>query len=249
MLRDCPSGGYRFLPGISAFSSGAIAMPGHEIVHATLAALVPWREGFARIEQHLVRLGRPRTALCGIELRSPAPFTFDGFAAFNDGYRSLLADWNLLVDSDNPIARTNVAPLATAPAEPSLYAFTYTVPGQTAAPTFVVAGAGEMGDRARGAEGIVRHGDTSPDGMREKARFVIGIMGDRLRGLGADWSGVTAIDVYTAASIHGFLVEDILRPAGPAAIHGVHWFPSRPPIQGLEFEMDLRGVARELVLL
>jgi len=57
----------------------------------------------------------------------------------------------------------------------------------------------------------------------------------------------TAIDVYTAQPIHDYL-DDILRPAGPAAIHGVRWFPSRPPIQGLEFEVDLRGVARELVL-
>ena len=90
MLRDCPNGGYRFLPGITAFSSGVV-------------------------------------------------FTFEGFARFNDGYRSLLDEW-------------------------------------------------------------------------------------------------------------GILVEEILRPAGAAAIHGVRWFPSRPPILGLEFEVDLRGVLRELVL-
>ena len=149
---------------------------------------------------------------------------------------------------DNPIPRTNVAPIAAAPAEPSLYAFAYTVAGATPAPTFIVAGAGEMRDRARGAEGIVRHGDISPEGMREKARFVMGVMQDRLDALGADWSRVTAIDIYTAESVHGFLIEDILRPAGPAAIHGVRWFPSRPPIRGLEFEMDMRGVMRELVV-
>ena len=80
MLRDCPNGGYRFLPGISAFSSGTVAMPGHEIVHVTLASPIPWRDGFARIDRHLRTENRPRTALCGIELRSPQPFTFDGFA-------------------------------------------------------------------------------------------------------------------------------------------------------------------------
>lgn len=248
MLRDCPARGYRYLPGISAFSSGTVAMPGHEIVHVTLAAPLPWREGFTRIERHLRQEGRPRTALSGIELRSPAPFTFDGFAKFNEGYRSLLAEWDILIGEDNPIPRTNVAPVVAEPAEPALYAFAYTVPGTTPAPTFIVAGAGEMRDRAQGAEGIVRHGETSPDAMREKTRFVMGIMGDRLRALGGDWSRVTAIDVYTAESIHGLLVEEILRPAGPAAIHGVRWFPSRPPIRGLEFEVDLRGVARELVI-
>ena len=71
MLRDSGDGGYRFLPGISAFSSGTIAMPGFEIVHATLATPAPWREGFTRIERHLREAKRPRTALCGVELRSP----------------------------------------------------------------------------------------------------------------------------------------------------------------------------------
>lgn len=248
MLRDCSTGGYRFLPGIPAFSSGTVAVPGHEIVHVTLGTPVPWRDGFARIDRHLKDQGRPRTALCGIELRSPAPFTFDGFAEFNEGYRGLLREWGILLGEDNPIPRTNVAPVTTPPATPSLYAFDYTVPGTTPAPTFIVAGAGEMRDRARGAEGIVRNGETSPDAMREKARFVMGVMQDRLRALGGDWNRVTAIDIYTAESIHPYFLEDILRPAGPAAIHGVRWFPSRPPIRGLEFEMDLRGVARELVL-
>jgi hypothetical protein len=248
MLRDHPSGDYRFLPGIRAFSSGTVAQPGHEIVHATLAVPVPWREGFARIDRHLRELGRPRTALCGIELRSPAPFTFDGFAAFNEGYRSLLAEWKILVGEDNPIPRTNVCPVAGAPAEPSLFAFAYTVSGATPAPTFIVAGAGELRDRAQGPEGIVRGGETGPEAMREKARFVMGTMQERLHALGGAWSRVTAIDIYTAQPIHGFLQEEVLGPAGPAAVRGVHWYPSRPPIQGLEYEMDLRGVARELVL-
>jgi hypothetical protein len=247
MLRDHPSGNYRFMPGISAFSSGVIAMPGHQIVHATLQAPRPWRAGFALIEEHLKAQGRGRTALCSIELRSPRPFTFDGFAKFNEGYRAVLADWGILVGDDNPIPRTNVAPVFAPPAEPSLYAFGYTVPGATPAPTFVVAGAGEMGDRAQGPDGIVRKGETSPEAMRDKARFVIGIMQERMRTLGADWARATVIDVYTAQPIHGYL-EDILKPAGAAAIHGVRWYPSRPPIEGLEFEVDLRGVVREVIV-
>ena len=248
MLRDHPSGGYRYMPGISAFSCGTVAMRGHEIVHVTLAAPVPWRDGFARIDRHLGEQKRPRTALCGIELRSPQPFSFDGFGRFNDGYRALLAEWRILVGDDNPIPRTNVCPVLTAPAEPSLYAFSYTTPGHTPGPTFIVAGAGELKDRAQGPEGIVRRGDTSPEAMREKARFVMATMAERLRTLGGDWNRVSAIDVYTAQPIHAFLTDDLLAPAGAAAIHGVHWYPSRPPIQGLEFEMDLRGVAREMVL-
>ena len=248
MLRDHPTGDYRYMPGISAFSCGSVARPGHEIVHVTLAAPIPWRAGFARIERHLGEIGRPRTALCGIELRSPAPFSFDGFGTFNEGYRALLADWGILVGEDNPIPRTNVAPVAAAPAAPALYAFSYTQPGVTPEPTFIVAGAGELRDRAQGPEGIVRHGDTSPDGMREKARFVMATMQDRLRTLGGDFRRVTAIDIYTAQPIHALVLDEVFAAAGPAAIHGVHWYPSRPPIQGLDYEMDMRGVARELVL-
>jgi hypothetical protein len=248
VLRDGPDGSYRFLPGITAFSSGVVAAPGWEIVHATLATPLPWRAGFAAIERHLGAQGRPRGALCGIELRSPAPFTFEGFAKFNEGYYALLQEWDIVVGGDNPIPRTNVAPVAAAPPEPSLYAFDYTVRGATPTPAFVVAGAGELRERARGAEGIVRPGETSGDALAEKARFVLGVMQERMRALGTDWRRVTVIDVYTAHPLAGALLDEILRAAGPSAIHGLRWFPSRPPIQGLEFEMDLRGVFRDVVV-
>jgi hypothetical protein len=125
---------------------------------------------------------------------------------------------------------------------PSLFAFSYTVAGTTAAPTFVVAGASELRERAQGPEGIVRAGETTPDAMREKARFVMTTMQERLRTLGGSWDRVTAIDIYTAHPVHELVQHEILPVAGPAAIRGVHWYPSRTPIQGLEYEMDLSGV-------
>ena len=246
--RDVVAGNYRFLPGIAPFSSGVAAAGGFQVVHATLRAPIPWRDGFALIDRHLRAEGRPRAALCAIELRSPAPFTFDGFDAFNAGYQALLKEWNLLVAGANPIARTNVAPVAGAPPEPSLYGFGYTVPGATQRPTFIVAGAGEMRERGVGVEGIVRHGETSAAAMREKAAHVMRIRQARLQGLGGAWSDVTTIDIYTVQPIEPFLADTVLAPAGAAAIHGVRWFPSRPPVIGLEYEMDLRGVARELVV-
>jgi hypothetical protein len=248
MLPASVDGSYGFLPGIEPYSSGVVAAPGFAIVHATLRAPVPWREGFTRIEAHLREHGRPRTALSAIALRIPAPLSFDGFAAFNRGYRALLAEWGLLVGGQNPIARTNVAPVVGAPAEPSLHAFAYTRPAQTSVPTFVVAGSGELRDRSMDAAGIVRGGETSPAALREKAAYVMDVMRTRLHGLGADWPHVTAIDVYTAYPIHGFLAEIVLAPAGPAAVHGVRWYLSRPPIAGLDYEMDMRGVGSELTL-
>ena len=87
---------------------------------------------------------RPRQALCGIELRSPRPFTFQGFADFNGGYVDILKSWDILLDGLNPVARTNVAPEVDPPGEPLLYGFSYTVPSGQTAITFVVAGAGEL---------------------------------------------------------------------------------------------------------
>jgi hypothetical protein len=73
-------------------------------------------------------------------------------------------------------------------------------------------------------------------------------MQTRLRGLAGEWSDVTAIDVYTPHPIEPFVCDVLLGAAGAAAIHGVRWYPSHPPIIGLEYEMDMRGIARELVL-
>jgi hypothetical protein len=247
-LRDVANGNFRYLPGIPPFSSGVVATPGFQVVHATLRAPMPWRDGFGVIDRHLHAENRPRAALCAIELRIPAPFSFEGFDTFNVGYRALLTEWKILLDGENPIARTNVAPVVGAPSEPSLYAFSYTVPGATRRPTFIVAGSGETRERGVGAAGIVRHGETTPDAMREKATHVMNIEIARLRALGADWSDVTMINVYTAEPIESFLPATILKPAGVAAIHGIRWFLSRPPVAGLEFELDLHGVLREITV-
>jgi hypothetical protein len=252
MLIPCHDGQYRFLPGIEAYSSGVVAAPGHEIVHATLQGLVPYRDGFALVERHLRDRQRPRAALCAIELRIPHPLSFGGFADFNRGYRAILEDWGLLVEGRNPIARTNVAPVVGAPATPSLHAFSYTLAAPAAdRPTFVVAGAGELRAGAMGPEGVVRRGETTIEALREKAAHVMDVMAERLHGLGGAWDQVTAVDVYTPHPLDPVLTGwagGILGRLGPAAVHGIHWYLSHPPIAGLEFEMDLRGVRHEVNL-
>ena len=110
MLIENKRGGYSFLKGISPYSAGAVAHTGFAIEHARLRAPIAVAAGFAAIDAYLKSLSRPRTALCGIELRSPQPFTFQGFSDFNAGYVGILKSWDLLQDGLNPIARTNVAP-------------------------------------------------------------------------------------------------------------------------------------------
>jgi hypothetical protein len=246
-LTDHPLGDYRFLPGIAPYSCGVVSVPSFEIVHVTLHRPVAYRRGFDGIERHLASEGRPRTALCGIELRSPGPFSFGGFAEFNAGYARILEGWGLFVGGVNPVTRTNVAPEADPPGEPALYGFSYSRPcDPSLPPTFVVAGAGELPEGILAAEGIVRAGDTSSEGIAAKVTFVMDLMEHRLRGLGGDWPQVTAIDIYTVHPIDRLLPQVILGRAGPAAMHGIRWFFSRPPIVGIEYEMDLRGVRTEV---
>jgi hypothetical protein len=249
-LKDNMRGSYRFLPGIAPYSSGVVAMPGYEIVHATLHRPLPYREGFALIDQHLAAAGRPRQALCGVELRSPRPLSLEGFSAFNESYRQVLVEWDALVDGANPIARTNVAPEIYPPAEPSLYAFSYTDRDGTAdaPPTFVVAGAGETRQASLRVKTVVRAGETSADAMREKAACVVETMLGRLVGLGVTPAQVTAANVYTVRELQPYLAGTVLTALGPSAVHGVHWYYTRPPIVGIEFEMDVRGVRREIRL-
>lgn len=249
MLVPNPAGGYHFLPGGEPYSSGVVADRGFEIVHVTLLSASPWREGFGRVDDFLRLEGRPRQALCGVELRSPAPFTRAGFLEFNKGYRELLDEWGLLVDGQNPVARTNVAPERHPPSEPSLHAFSYTSPsGPDAAKTFVVAGAGELRGGPLAEAAVVRPGDTSPEAMREKAAYVMSVMASRLEGLGAGWGEVTVVDLYTIRGMDAVIGPEILDRLGAAARAGVTWHHARPPIDELEFEMDLRGVRREFVL-
>lgn len=248
-LRDHPTGNYRFLPGIAPYSCGVVSSPGYEIVNVTLQQPVPYQTGFDVIANHLASEERPRTALCAIELRSPTPFSFAGFAEFNETYASILQSWGLFVDGMNPVARTNVAPIIGAPNEPSLYGFSFTRPCTPGLPaTFVVAGAGELPEGVLSRSGIISLGDTSAAGMASKATFVMGLMEARLHGLGADWASVSTIDVYTAHSLTPLLPEIILKRAGTAAIHGVNWHYSAPPIQEIEFEMDLRGTRTETMI-
>jgi hypothetical protein len=237
-----PLGDYLFLPGISPYSCGVVSAPGFEIAHVTFRRPIVYDRMFALIEQHFKDNGRPKAALCGIELRSPRPFSFDGFAEFNAGYSKILEDWGLFVDGINPVARTNVAPEVDPPADPALFGFSYTRPcDPSLPPTFVVSGAGELPEGILAHEAIVRVADTSSEAMFEKATFVMDLMETRLHGLGADWSGVTEVNIYTIHPLERILSDVILKRIGSAGALGVRWFFSRPPILAIEFEMDAWG--------
>jgi len=246
-LTNHPAGDYRFLPGIAPYSCGVVSNPGFEIVHVTLQRPVVYRHAFARIEAFLASQQRSKAALCGIELRSPKPYSFSGFADFNTEYAKALQGWGLFVEGVNPVARTNVAPVLDPPNESTLYGFSFTKPCPSGLPpTFIIAGGGELPEGVLSREGIIDLGDTSTYGLEAKSRFVMNLMESRLRGLGADWHLVSKVNVYTAHSLKPVLSDIILGRIGSACIHGVHWHYSRPPIEEIEYEMDMRGTRTEL---
>jgi hypothetical protein len=238
-------GGYRFIPAVFQYSAGVAAEPGFQIERAVLREPLPLAPGFERVEAILAARGRPPAAFCACELRSPLPFSDDGFRAFNEHYVETLARWGIYDGTTNPVARSNVCPELSPPPEPSLHAFSFTVPSRSErAPTFVIAGSGEA--REGGAtyrERTVRHGETSPEAMREKAAYVLGEMERRLSLLGRTWSDTTATQVYTVHDLYPFLADEIVRRG--AARNGLNWYLCRPPVRGLEYEMDCRGVAAE----
>ena len=256
-------GGYRYIRGRFQYSGGVAAEPGFRIERVRFHRLVPLEAGFRRIEAHLEAAGRPMTAFCACELRSPGQFSEEGFVAFNRAYVQTLERWGIFRDEENPVARSNVCPEVSPPAEPGFHAFCYTVAQNAAnrsargagaaapdngadAATFVIAGSGEAPEGpGQYRDRIIRLGDTSPDAMREKARYVLETMESRMEALGFGWADATAAQVYTVNEIHGLLGPEIV--ARGAAPDGIQWTYARPPVEGLAFEMDVRGVFAERV--
>jgi hypothetical protein len=241
-------GGYRYIRGPFQYSGGVAAEPGFAIERVRFSRPVMLDEGFKRIEAHLDRIGRPYTAFCACELRSPEPFSEQGFVDFNRVYVGTLERWGLFSDDENPVARSNVCPEIDAPAGPSFHAFSYTVPASDDTPeSFVIAGSGEVpeGDGTY-EERIIRRGDNSAAAMREKALYVLDTMERRMSALGAAWNNSTATHAYTVHDLHPFLADELVS-RGAAAL-GLTWFYARPPVAGLDYEMDVRAVYTEHIL-
>jgi hypothetical protein len=112
---------------------------------------------------------------------------------------------------------------------------------------FVNAGSADAREAApEGESRVIRPGDTTPDGMRAKAAHVLDTQETRLAAFGAGWQDATATQVYSVHDIHAVLEMDIqTRGAAPA---GLTWFHARPPVEGLDYEMDVRAVEVERVL-
>jgi hypothetical protein len=242
------AGSYQFIPGVFQYSAGVKPDDGFEIVRVRFRRPPALSEGFSAAADHLKSINRGVEAFCACELRSPAPFTEQGFLDFNKEYVGWLDTWGLTKDGINPVARTNVCPEVDPPKTVSMYAFCYTRPTSSKdGGGFVVAGSGEAPEgKASYRDFAIRPGDQSTEGMLEKCRFVLGEMERRMSALGAGWADATGAHVYTAYELRALMKREI-APRGAAA-NGLSWHFARPPVQGLDYEMDVRGVSAEVVI-
>ncbi|MEU4222937.1 hypothetical protein AB0F17_01470 [Nonomuraea sp. NPDC026600] len=240
-------GGYRYLPSVFQFSGGVAPEPGFEIERVRLQRPLPLFEGLAAAEAHLRSIGRPTTAFCACELRSPGQFDEQAFVEFNRRYVETLERWGLYAHGVNPVARTNVCPAVGKPESPSLYAFSYTVPAAArTSGSFVVAGGAEAPeDGGEYHDNIVRRNDTSLDAMREKLCYVRTEQERRLSALGFSWRDVRSVQAYSVHDIGPLIYDDLVSHG--VGVHGLTWHVASPPVADCEFEMDAHSVLCDMV--
>ena len=242
-------GNFRFTRGSAFYSSGVIADRGFEIVRATFDRWLPLAAGFEAIQNHLRVRGRPLQALCSMELRAPAPYpTRPLFMEFNSTYVDWLRRLDLLVDGIVPITRANLAVVDGSVSEQRVYAFAYTVPSKTDRAAFMTSATADLRIGPDGTVENVAGGDVSPSGLREKTVFVLEALSNTLRDLGASWNLATQIGIYTVHQIGPLIPELILPMAGPGSRNGMTWHYTKPPVQNLEIEIDVRAVLQELMV-
>lgn len=118
---------------------------------------------------------------------------------------------------------------------------------KNAATSFVVAGSGESVEgKANYRDHTVALGDTSPAGILAKAKFVASEMERRMSAFGGTWQDTTAVQLYTVHDAYPVLESELGRRG--VLRNGLTWHFDRPPVIGLDFEMDCRRVHRERVV-
>jgi hypothetical protein len=247
MLAENSKGNYTFVRGIGPFSAAVTAQPGFEIVHARFLPLIALNDGYIRVERHLREMRRPLEALCGMELRIPKVLSREGFDEFNRPYIERLKAWGLDVDGANPVTRTNVAFETNPVSEPMLAGFYYTMPSTMRGETFVLSGVPEIASREGGIQ-IVARGDTSADGLRQKLECILHVLGAHLSEMKLKWETATGVNLYTVHDLHSFFASVLMPTLGAASHSGIIWHYARPPVNGLDVEIDARAVRMELIL-
>lgn len=241
-------GNFHFTRGSAFYASAVVADAGFGIVRAFFENPVPLDTGFSAIQRELESRGRPAQALCGIELRAPAPYPNRAvFMEFNSKYVDRLRSLDLLVEGLVPITRVNVAVTDGSVEEESVYAFLYTVPSSSRS-TFATSALPYRRLNADRAVDNVGVGDLSAEGLKEKLSSVAHAVDAKIQEIGASWDFATQIRIYTVRPIGNLLPEIILPLAGSGGRHGLKWYYLYPPVEDLELEIDVHGVLHDVLI-
>lgn len=239
---------YSFIPGVSQYSAGVMAAPGYEIARVRLMGTPALPGAFKQIQDYLDSKGLTPQAVCAFEMRSPGQFTEQAFRTFNANYIGTLEKWGVLIEGENPVARSNVIPEFSTLTEPGIHAFSYVQPApeDQSGDTFVIAGSAEAPEgKGNYRDHIVALDDASTAGLAMKTEWVIGEMARRLGVFSQGWGDVSDVQVYTIRSYreaHAQLAAEVPTFANIA------WHYCNPPIEGLVFEMDCRRIRNEQVV-
>ena len=223
--------GFRFLPVDGPFSAGVRAEPGFDIVRVHVPYHTPLTRGFEIVEQAIRRSHRPMNALCAMELRVPKPFNRPEWTEFNNGYVAQWKRWDATVDGHIPGARTNVAPELEPPHEPCLHAFCYTVPAEGGGNDFVISGAPEP--------------EGTPGGLPAYWAAIADELESRMSALGVTWDDATETQFYATRADHEMFESQDLPHFAELIRPGLRWFFSRPPVESLKIEVDVRRLTQE----
>lgn len=243
-LIENKAGAYKILLGGPAFCAGIIPYEGYEVVRVLLRPWIPLERGYSFIESYLKRVGRPVQAFCGIELRVPAPLALSDWSSFNVPYLEQLHKWGLIFGDYSGVCRSNIALALHPPATASLCAFTYTAPTSAKGKTFFLSGQADIDASGK----VIAEGDTGPAAMQKRARYTIDTVGATLAKLGVSWQDTTQIALFHAHDIPDLWGVELLGSLGEALRRGVLVYRARPPIAGLEVELEARAVRQELVV-
>jgi hypothetical protein len=176
----------------------------------------------------------------------PKVLSRESFDQFNRAYLAQLKSWNLEVSGANPVARTNMVPVIGPMAEPMIAGFFHTAP-MAATPNWLLSGVPEFTD-LKGQIAVAAPGDTSTAGLRIKAEAIFNVIAERLRELEASWGQATAVNIYTIYDLHALLEDLILPTIGDAAYAGLTTHHGRPPITGLDLEIDAWASTRQEIV-
>lgn len=243
-LIENKAGDYKILPGGPAFCAGIIPYEGYEVVRVLLRPWIPLAQSYTFIESYLKSVGRPVQAFCGIELRVPAPLAFKDWSSFNVPYLEQLRKWGLIFGDYSGVCRSNIVLALHPPATTSLCAFTYTASTSAKVKTFFLSGQADIDASGK----TIAEGDTGPAAMQKRARYTIDTVGATLAKLGVSWHDTTQIAFFHVHDIPDLWGAELLGSLGEALRRGVLVYRARPPIAGLEVELEARAVRQELVV-